>query len=604
MTFHRLTVPTYFGGLPGGADYINNAISGTPAFANGALVAGPNSGSYFVGFAEDATSADVNRPAKALAENTDFLDDLLHRDIALPIRTADVGPTVGGTLSVLLTGPGIFLGLGGAQLKDLFHVMDADDDDFYEPTAGVSVIVTSITGGTVGTGFSAGNITINFNINIPPGSTFHIYYGQRSNFATFPADGLTMVRIRSAAEVNEQVEKALLDLRGTFDPWNSAWPATIFDLDARLTTATTNIAALGAAEAETNLRANNMQVLNWPYQNDFKSGGLYGPLASIAYDGAFADRWMAGVATSGALVVWTSLDGFVWTQLTAPLIGGSVPSQHPLTICSGLTTATQVLVAYNNVAFTFNGAAWVVQSTPASAGTRFTASTWFPGGNKFVVAGGDSTNGWLISSPDAVTWTDRSAQIPAQVTSWRFWELCVGGVSNSIILAIPKGLVYSTFILQKYMRSTDGATWTNQTFPGTNLTAGDVFGGIAWSAAAGLFMLTTYGLVGGVMKTKIFTSPDGITWTFVRLMNTVAGGISSLSAVGGTWVGVAEVSGFRIIYYSLDAGVTWAFVPQSFPADSSSNKDLLVSIASPYQFIVGNSTYLMGSLLAGEPVTF
>ena len=44
MGFHRLTVPSYYGGLPGGYDYINNAVSGTPANANGVLPSGPNTG--------------------------------------------------------------------------------------------------------------------------------------------------------------------------------------------------------------------------------------------------------------------------------------------------------------------------------------------------------------------------------------------------------------------------------------------------------------------------------------------------------------------------------------------------------------------------------
>ena len=66
MPFHRLGVPSYFGGLPGGYDYINNAISGTPANADGAKSGGPNAGTYFVAFGEDATSSDFNRANKAL----------------------------------------------------------------------------------------------------------------------------------------------------------------------------------------------------------------------------------------------------------------------------------------------------------------------------------------------------------------------------------------------------------------------------------------------------------------------------------------------------------------------------------------------------------
>src|ERR1700735_944084 len=120
MPFHRLTVPSYFGGLPAGYDYANNAVSGTPANADGAKVGGPNAGTYFIGFGEDATSADANRPAQALAPNTDFLDDLTRRDRALPVRSSD--GTGAPTSSLTLVGPGIFMGLVGAGLVDLFRV--------------------------------------------------------------------------------------------------------------------------------------------------------------------------------------------------------------------------------------------------------------------------------------------------------------------------------------------------------------------------------------------------------------------------------------------------------------------------------------------------
>lgn len=226
--FHRLTVPSYFGGLPVGYDYVNNALAGTPSFAAGVKVGGPNSGTYFVAFGEDATSSDANRPARALAENTDILDDLLHRDIALPVRTVDVGPTGAPTSSVVITGP-VFLGLIGAQLKDVFHVMNATDEDF--DVGGVPVFVASITGGVVGTGFSAGNVTVTFNIPIPTGSTYHLYYGQRSNLATFPADGLTNVRIRNAQQVDFQLEEVLRALHGNGEPWDAPWDATIFGLN-------------------------------------------------------------------------------------------------------------------------------------------------------------------------------------------------------------------------------------------------------------------------------------------------------------------------------------------------------------------------------------
>ncbi len=75
MTFHRLVVPVYSGGLRGGDDYINNAVAGTPAPADAALGAGTYIGSYFFAENDQVTGAAINRGLKALAQNCDFLDD-------------------------------------------------------------------------------------------------------------------------------------------------------------------------------------------------------------------------------------------------------------------------------------------------------------------------------------------------------------------------------------------------------------------------------------------------------------------------------------------------------------------------------------------------
>jgi len=117
MPFHRLTSPTYAGGLPGTHDFINDPASngdpGVPAPADGkkgvAIAPGDqNEGTYFVAFKEPADALAVNRPAQALSENTDFIDDIMHRDLAVP-AFLDVASGHGGTLSVVLTGD-VFVG--------------------------------------------------------------------------------------------------------------------------------------------------------------------------------------------------------------------------------------------------------------------------------------------------------------------------------------------------------------------------------------------------------------------------------------------------------------------------------------------------------------
>ena len=93
MGFHRLTTPVYAGGLRGGDDYINNAIAGTPAPADGALGAGLYAGSYFFAQSDQVTGTALNRGLKALAANTDFLDNAIVQ-MALDYVAADTAQNV------------------------------------------------------------------------------------------------------------------------------------------------------------------------------------------------------------------------------------------------------------------------------------------------------------------------------------------------------------------------------------------------------------------------------------------------------------------------------------------------------------------------------
>jgi len=191
MAFHRLTAPSYFGGLPGGYDYINNLLVGTPAAADGPRAIGPNLGTYFVGFAEDALSTVINRGLAALAENTDVLDSYLHRDLAVPAVTADV--TAGGTVtSIVLTGP-IFIGMAGtlntiAGIRKFITLVDEEDNEIFN--AGVECAVTAISPDVPGAVWSAGNVTLTISPGIPITTVYRVYYSTRGNTASILDDAL------------------------------------------------------------------------------------------------------------------------------------------------------------------------------------------------------------------------------------------------------------------------------------------------------------------------------------------------------------------------------------------------------------------------------
>jgi M6 family metalloprotease-like protein len=117
-------------------------------------------------------------------------------------------------------------------------------------------------------------------------------------------------------------------------------------------------------------------------------------------------------------------------------------------------------------------------------------------GTRFVGAGAQygfsspaGYRGWIATSPDGVTWTDRYF-----AGSW-LNAICYGG---GVYLAAGDG--------GSLVRSTDGLTWTAVAIPGIG--AQVTFQGLAWNGS--VFLLTGYtGNNGGV---KVFTSVNGSDW--------------------------------------------------------------------------------------------
>jgi hypothetical protein len=230
--FHRLVAPTYFDGLPTGYDYINNATSGTPAPSDGPRAVGPDAGTYFVGFGEDGRSRATNRGLKALAENTDYLDNAIHRDVADCRRTTLVtaASPVG---AITLPGP-VFVGVTGTPsttdaISVLFTLVDQDDNEIFN--TGALCEVTGISGATIGDGFSAGDVTLNVSPAVPVGVQYRVYYAVRSNVALLTQDALIKNRRRyhrynggpnwldgttnPATVITNQLDKIITDLAGT-----------------------------------------------------------------------------------------------------------------------------------------------------------------------------------------------------------------------------------------------------------------------------------------------------------------------------------------------------------------------------------------------------
>jgi hypothetical protein len=253
--FHRLTVPTYFGALPSNYDYINNAVTGTPALADGQRADGINAGTYFVAFTDDGTSKNVNRPAMALAQNTDFIDNILHADLAIEwpsaTMTAGAGGDTGATIPYALTGP-IFMGQDQDQNFG-FIILTTGGDQIN--VAGTQVVVHTATDlGTPPTaagsgGFSTGDVQLTYNATIPEGVQYRIIFGRRTCLASLPADAL----LRGPERLYKTVfnaQELLRQLHGNSEAWSDPWDSTIFDLTTRGLNGLYNLSTTGDGGTE------------------------------------------------------------------------------------------------------------------------------------------------------------------------------------------------------------------------------------------------------------------------------------------------------------------------------------------------------------------
>jgi hypothetical protein len=207
MAFHRLTAPTYFAGLGPGYDYVNNLVVGTPAVADGPKADGPNAGTYFVGKGEDALARAANRGLKAVTENTDYLDDLLHRDIAV-MKTTGALTAVSPVSSIGLSDAnGVYIGKPGTPnsvsgINQFIEILDGNNNEIIgDLSTGAPCRVTAISE-TVGTSFAGPGVTVTCTISppIPAGTTYRVVYAVRGTLADLPVDGFTFMNLRGAQQ--------------------------------------------------------------------------------------------------------------------------------------------------------------------------------------------------------------------------------------------------------------------------------------------------------------------------------------------------------------------------------------------------------------------
>ena len=198
MPFHRYKDPSYDflgGAFPGTIgsvvyDRINVVDEGEgdgdgSANADAVKASGPNAGTYFVAFGEDGTSSNANRGFKALAQNTDALDDLVRASIPR-YNKYDFAVAPGANNVTIPALTEVWCGEDATlDPKELFHVVDYTTGEQVYGVAGEAIFVASVDDGAgtpvIGTGFVATGVRLFFTavVNVP----CSIVYTSRTSMA-------------------------------------------------------------------------------------------------------------------------------------------------------------------------------------------------------------------------------------------------------------------------------------------------------------------------------------------------------------------------------------------------------------------------------------
>lgn len=400
-----------------------------------------------------------------------------------------------------------------------------------------------------------------------------VYYGDDTNDPsgiTIPSDGQGPIK---AADVNPAVE-------GIFD----------------------KIATLRA-----NVRL--VDVLNFPYSK-IESG----PRGAAAWH-PFKNQWVFALKYDSTHFRFTSWDGtenpnvaysvgaFVISAGTSP-VGLAV---HP-TNDVAIATVNDSGGGPNYYVYRWEGGAAASKSVPTAGGTSTGAGiVWF-GGQWVAIAkhGGGTPTHEIATSPDGDTWTYRNS--PAAFSAAHDAPLMVAQ-SPTVCLAFPQNASHTEdgtvpyTRCGEYLRTTDGVTWTKYgptwIAPSGSFPSGIFWSGLTYDAKRELFVAVGVG-TDGDDNMMVWTSPDGLTWTYAgtKVLGARPYGIA---AHDGTWiVPVVGIHGSdRERAYSTDAGVTWFVIRGGWEFDGALTGSMMTTpISNGHQVLIASDTGAFASIVS------
>ena len=161
-------------------------------------------------------------------------------------------------------------------------------------------------------------------------------------------------------------------------------------------------------------------------------------------------------------------------------------------------------------------------------------------GSQFVAVGnGDGTDAYIVTSPDGITWTERANPKNKSLTAVAF--------NGSLLVAGGWSDTPDSYLVT----SPDGITWTERAHPKDRQ-----IGGVAWSPDLSLWCVVGAHEPGNASaRAYIITSPDGITWT--ERTNPKNATLWAVCWGGGQFVAVGASDGADAYIVTSPDGITW-----------------------------------------------
>lgn len=180
----------------------------------------------------------------------------------------------------------------------------------------------------------------------------------------------------------------------------------------------------------------------------------------------------------------TSSDGVAWSFQATPV------NKSWQDIVWSPELALFVAAGDDSIMTSADGIIWTARTVPAASPIASRGIAWSPSLSLFVVVGEGVAISQVITSPDGINWTFRTAAADL------VWSSVAWSPTAGLFVAVGRTGA------ERVMTSPDGVTWTLQT------SFGYLWTSVTWSPELGLFVAVADSVGGAVM-----TSPNGIVWT-------------------------------------------------------------------------------------------